>query len=99
MTWRSRTLTSLYSAVTLWLAFCTVQTWGDVPRWTSITMAATSITPIVAALREAEHTVNMHLLQVQLERATRPPAEPRIVFTEAQQQLLNRLDQDLKDIA
>lgn len=100
MTWPARALTTTHGATTLWLAYCTVQTWADVPLWTSLLMLAASITPIIAALREATHTVDMHLLRTELERATRPPADgPRVVFTEAQQQLLARLDDDLKDSA
>lgn len=99
MTRSARILTTLYTAVTLWLAYCTVQTWTEVPLWISLTMAAASLALVVAGRREAEHAGDMRALRVQLERATRPPASPRIVFTEAQQQLLHRLDQDLKDSA
>ncbi|MET7293031.1 hypothetical protein ABZS79_12955 [Streptomyces griseoloalbus] len=48
----SRTLTVLYAAVALWLSFCTVRTWGTVPLWSSLAMAAAALAPVVAVVRE-----------------------------------------------
>jgi hypothetical protein len=98
VTWPARTLTTLYTATTLWLAYCTIATWNHVPAWTTATMIAASLAPIAAGLRETFHADDMRNLRVQLERATRP-AGPAVTFTEAQRQLLNRLDDDLKDNA
>lgn len=48
----SRCLCGLYLTVTCWLAFCTINTWNTAATWTSITMAAASILPILAIIRE-----------------------------------------------
>ncbi|WP_245657255.1 hypothetical protein [Streptomyces griseorubens] len=48
----SRVLTVLYIAVALWLAYCTVRTWGDVPAWTTLAMAAASLAPVLGVVRE-----------------------------------------------
>ncbi|WP_432058427.1 hypothetical protein [Streptomyces sp. bgisy022] len=48
----SRTLSALYVAVALWLAYCTVRTWGTVPAWTSLAMAAASLAPLLGIARE-----------------------------------------------
>ncbi|MFI8531767.1 hypothetical protein ACIGMX_16195 [Streptomyces aquilus] len=63
----SRTLISLYALVALWLAFCTVETLDTVPLWTTLTMAAVSITPVLAVIRE---TVIAELREVAASRAT-----------------------------
>jgi hypothetical protein len=84
-----RALCTLYTAVTLWIAWCTVQTFGHVPLWTSITMAAASVAPICAGLRESTHADELRALRVELERAARPAVvrpvisqEERAVFDE-----------------
>jgi hypothetical protein len=48
----SRALCGLYTITAAWLAFCTINTWGTAATWTSLTMAAASLLPIVAAIRE-----------------------------------------------
>ncbi|CAM5259636.1 hypothetical protein [Streptomyces griseomycini] len=48
----SRTLTVLYVAVALWLSFCTVRTWGAVPVWSTLAMAAAAFTPVLGIVRE-----------------------------------------------
>ncbi len=48
----SRALVVLYVAVALWLAFCTVRTWGAVPAWTTLAMAAAALAPAVGVVRE-----------------------------------------------
>lgn len=82
MTWFARILCALYGAVFLWLAFCTVQTWGQVPLWTSITMAAASLAAVVAGFRESDRADEDRRYQALLERAARPadlisPADTR----------------------
>jgi hypothetical protein len=72
MTNQGRALCTLYTAVTLWITWCTVRTFGHVPLWTSITMAAASIAPICAGLRESTHADELRALRVELERAVRP---------------------------
>jgi hypothetical protein len=67
-----RALCTLYTAVALWITWCTVRTFGHVPLWTSITMAAASIAPICAGLRESSHADELRAVRVQLERAARP---------------------------
>lgn len=48
----SRVLTVMYIAVALWLAYCTVRTWGTVPAWTTLAMAAASLAPVLGVVRE-----------------------------------------------
>jgi hypothetical protein len=48
----SRVLTAMYTAVALWLAYCTVRTWGAVPAWTTLAMAAASLAPVLGVVRE-----------------------------------------------
>ncbi|CAL9345853.1 MULTISPECIES: hypothetical protein [Streptomyces] len=48
----SRVLTVIYIAVALWLAYCTVRTWGAVPAWTTLAMAAASLAPVLGVVRE-----------------------------------------------
>ncbi|MGA5795748.1 hypothetical protein ACPC27_14200 [Streptomyces cellulosae] len=48
----SRVLTAMYIAVALWLAYCTVRTWGAVPAWTTLAMAAASLAPVLGVVRE-----------------------------------------------
>jgi len=69
----ARTLCTLYAATALWLAWCTVQTFGRVPLWLSILNTAASIVPLIAGTRESEHADTLRAARVQLERATRPP--------------------------
>lgn len=52
----SRTLTALYSLTALWLSFCTYQTAGDVPFWSTCFMLAAGLIPIVAVVREVDIT-------------------------------------------
>lgn len=52
----SRALTALYALNSLWLAYCTYQTAGDVPIWTSCFMMAAALTPLVAVTREVDIT-------------------------------------------
>jgi len=82
MTHPGRTLTTLYTAVALWLAYCTINTWGTVPLWTSLTMAAAAIAPILAALRETGHADELRAVLVQLERAARPVGLPPVITPE-----------------
>jgi hypothetical protein len=100
MTWQARTLCTLYAAVTLWLAYCTTETWGHVPLWTSLVMAAASIVTIVAGRREAEHADDTRGLRAELERATRPPLN-RPAITEQERATFKRIiaGLDLDDAA
>ncbi|MFE2965537.1 hypothetical protein ACFXKC_18025 [Streptomyces sp. NPDC059340] len=72
MTNHGRFLCTIYAAVTLWLTFCTIATYGHVPLWTSLIMAAASIATIVAGLRESTHADEVRAVRVELERAARP---------------------------
>jgi hypothetical protein len=48
----SRILTCFYAAVALWLAYCTVRTWGSAAAWSSAAMAVASLLVVVAMVRE-----------------------------------------------
>lgn len=82
MTNQGRALCTLYTAVTLWLAYCTVQTWSHVPLWTSAIMAAASLITIVAGLRESTHADELRAVRVQLERAARPVQPKQVISPE-----------------
>jgi hypothetical protein len=98
----SRALCGLYLAVTGWLAFCTIQTWGTAATWTSLTMAAASLLPIVAAIRESviadeRRHVAALIAQQERERARRhgPPLNQREAA--AWTRMVARFDLNLPD--
>lgn len=71
MTRGSRTLCTLHAIVTLWLTFCTVQTWGTATLWATLSMAAASIIPLLAIAREYDlRDARRHAAALE-ERATR----------------------------
>lgn len=72
MTHYARLLSTLYAATALWLAWLTVQTWGQTPTWVSLLNTAASITAVCAGFRESEHADDLRDLRAELERAARP---------------------------
>ncbi|GGW46950.1 hypothetical protein [Streptomyces griseoloalbus] len=70
----SRALTVLYVAVALWLSFCTVRTWGAVPAWSSLAMAAAALAPVVGVVRETVIADERHAVAVLREREGRRAA-------------------------
>ncbi|QDN57358.1 hypothetical protein [Streptomyces sp. S1D4-20] len=90
MTHAGRFLCAIYAAVTLWLTFCTIATFGHVPLWTSIVMAAASIATIVAGLRESTHADELRAVRVDLERAARP-ADVTPVISQAERAVFDEL--------
>ncbi|MBD9735657.1 hypothetical protein IGX29_28420 [Streptomyces sp. H28] len=67
----SRTLSALYVAVALWLAYCTVRTWGTVPLWTSLAMAVAGLAPVLGVAREGVIAEERHAVAVLREREGR----------------------------
>lgn len=103
MTRSARALTALYLAATVWLAYCTVQTWGRAALWASILTAAAGLTTIVAGLRESIHADDVREIRVQLERALRPavmfdprPVAERPVMTAAEEQVFEEIKANYK---
>lgn len=72
----SLALTTLHTLAALWLAWLTVNTWGNAPAWVSVLNTAASICSVMAVVSESDHTDVQRGLRVQLERATRALAEP-----------------------
>ncbi|MFE9773291.1 hypothetical protein ACFYOV_16735 [Streptomyces sp. NPDC005931] len=70
----SRILTALYLAVAVWLAFCTVKTWGTVPVWTTLAMALAGLTPLLATVRETVLADERRTVAVLREREVRRAA-------------------------
>ncbi|MGY6019555.1 hypothetical protein [Streptomyces spinosirectus] len=70
----SRSIISVYLAVVFWLGFCTVATFGDVPAWSTATMAAASAAPILGAIRELDLRDTRRHLAVLKEREARQAA-------------------------
>ncbi|MEU0041036.1 hypothetical protein [Streptomyces sp. NPDC006333] len=103
MTPFARVLTALYVASAVWLAYCTVQTWGRAALWASILTAASGLATIVAGLRESSHADDVREIRVQLERALRPavmfeprPAAERPVMTAAEEQVFEEIKANYK---
>ena len=65
----NRALCLIYLAVTVWLAICTVLTYGTVPAWATVIMTAATLTLIIAIRKETdlrnarEHINNLEELQ------------------------------------
>ncbi|KFG07537.1 hypothetical protein [Streptomyces scabiei] len=71
MTRFARVLCSIYGAAALFLAFATVQQalYGEV--WAVAALAACSLVPLIALVRETEHADTLTVVRTDTERASR----------------------------
>jgi len=96
----TRALLALYLAVFAWLAYCTVQTWSQVPAWSSTVMAAGSLAVVVAGFREAEHADDLRGLRVELEHASRPaPVTDPLVIPDDERARFDEITAGFEDAA
>jgi hypothetical protein len=73
----ARTLCTLYALTALWLAWCTIQTFGHVPVWASILNFTASLTSVMAIANTSADADDMHDLHRQLEHAAQPAPKPQ----------------------
>lgn len=78
MTRGSLALCALYLATALWLAWCTVITFGGVPIWVTLLNTAASVVAVMAVVREAELGDERHRVAVLVERESRRAAWPEL---------------------
>lgn len=86
----ARSLCTLYGATALWLAWCTVTTFGYAPLWASTANFAASIVCVIAIVNTSADADEHRALRVQLERATRP-AEPPAILTPGEQAVFDQI--------